>query len=132
MVVVDFPVRAASGSVLWIECRGQALMIDGVATRLRGLSIDITNRKRNEQALATSEERYRILADLNPQSIWMGAPDGKITYANQTLLDYLGFSEADLEGDTWLKAFHADDQQRVSTVWGHSIATARTTTSRPE
>jgi PAS domain S-box-containing protein len=98
-------------------------MIDGVATRLRGLSIDITNRKRNEQALATSEERYRILADLNPQSIWMGAPDGKITYANQTLLDYLGFSEADLEGDTWLKAFHADDQQRVSTVWGHSIAT---------
>jgi len=123
MVVIDVPVRAASGSVLWIECRGQALMIDGVATRLRGLSIDITNRKRNEQALATSEERYRILADLNPQSIWMGAPDGKITYANQTLLDYLGFSEADLEGDTWLKAFHADDQQRVSTVWGHSIAT---------
>jgi PAS domain S-box-containing protein len=123
MIVTDFPIRSASGAILWIECRGQALMVNGVAERLRGLSIDITDRKRNEEALATSEARYRILADLNPQSIWMGAPDGSITYANQILLDYLGFAEEDLEGEAWLKAFHPDDRQRVRMIWGHSVAT---------
>ncbi len=84
--------------------------MDGVSARLRGLSIDITDRKRDEDALITSEARYRILADLNPQAIWMGAPDGSLTYANQGLLDYLGFTPADLGGETWLKAFHPDDR----------------------
>jgi PAS domain S-box-containing protein len=123
MIVFDFPIRAADGSILWVENRGHALMDDGVPTRLRGLSIDITNRKRNEQALATSEERYRILADLNPQAIWMGDPSGNITYANQILLDYLGFTEEDLEGERWLKALHPDDRQRIRIAWGSAVST---------
>src|SRR6266851_3182021 len=90
MIVVDFPLLAADSSQLWVECRGQAVKVDGIPTRLRGLTIDITDRKRNEDALRTSEARYRILADLNPQAIWMGSPDGRFTYANQGLLDYLG------------------------------------------
>jgi PAS domain S-box-containing protein len=124
MIVVDVPIRAASGSILWIESRGQALIVDGVATRLRGLSIDITDRKRNEEALATSEERYRILADLNPQAIWMGAPDdGRITYANQIMLDSVGFTEQDFACETWLKAFHPDDRERVHNTWHQCVAT---------
>jgi PAS domain S-box-containing protein len=123
MIVTDFPICSATGSILWIECRGQALIVDGVATRLRGLSIDITDRKRNEHALAASEERYRILADLNPQCIWMGDPTGRLTYANQTLLDYLGFNEEDLNGERWLKAFHADDRERVRLAWNHAVVT---------
>ncbi|WP_051978569.1 PAS domain-containing protein [Edaphobacter aggregans] len=123
MIVADFPIRAADGSILWVENRAQALMVDGVPTRLRGLSIDITDRKRNEEALATSEERYRILTDLNPQCIWMAAPDGHLTYANQILLDYLGFTEEDLQEDTWLKAFHPDDRERVRMASSHSVAT---------
>jgi len=123
MIVTDFPIRAASGNILWIECRGQALMVDGVATRLRGLSIDITDRKRNEHALAASEERYRILADLNPQCIWMGDHTGRLTYANQTVLDYLGFTEEDLDGERWLKAFHADDREYVRKAWDDAVRT---------
>jgi PAS domain S-box-containing protein len=124
MIVTDFPIRTVSGSVLWIECRGQALMVDGVATRLRGLSIDITDRKSNEEALATSEERYRILADLNPQAIWTGSPvDGRITYANQIMLDSVGFTEQDLDCDIWLTAFHPDDRERVRTTWHNCVAT---------
>src|SRR5260370_1087578 len=62
MIVVDFPVLAANGDTLWVECRGQALKVDGVPTRLRGLTIDITDRQRNEDALVTSQAPYRILA----------------------------------------------------------------------
>ena len=123
MIVVDCPLRAANGEIIWVENRGHAVKVDGVGTRLRGLSIDITDRKRDEDALITSEARYRILADLNPQAIWMGAPDGGITYANQGLLDYLGFTAADLGGQIWLKAIHPDDRPRVVEAWTRSIAT---------
>ena len=123
MVVQDFQVRAADGRILWLESRGHAVMVDGVPTHLRGLTIDITARKKNEEALVASEARYRVLADLNPQAIWMGAPDGSITYANQNFLDYLGFTIEDLDGAGWLGAFHLDDRQRVLETWNHSVAT---------
>lgn len=122
MIVTSFPIVCARGSLLWIECRCQALIVDGIATRLRGLAIDITDRKHSEEALAANEARYRILADLNPQAIWMGTPDGHITYANQILLDYLGFDK-DLQEDLWFNAFHPDDRRRAREGWKHSIAT---------
>jgi PAS domain S-box-containing protein len=123
MIVLDFPVLAANGETLWVESRGQALQVNGQPTRLRGLSIDITDRKRNEDALITSEARYRILADLNPQAIWMGAPNGSVTYANQGLLDYLGFTIDDLSRDGWLNAFHSEDRKHVIETWDRSVAT---------
>jgi PAS domain S-box-containing protein len=123
MVVQDFQVRAADGRILWLESRGQAVLVDGKPTRFRGLTIDITDRKKNEEALVTSEARYRVLADLNPQAIWMGAPDGSITYANQGFLDYIGLTIETLGGRNWLTAFHPQDQQRVMEAWTHSVAT---------
>jgi PAS domain S-box-containing protein len=75
MIVTDFPIRAANGSLLWIECRCQALIVDGVATRLRGLSIDITDRKHSSAALQQrQEETERQRAEL--ESIYRTAPIG--------------------------------------------------------
>ncbi|HEY1994002.1 MAG TPA: PAS domain S-box protein [Edaphobacter sp.] len=123
MVVQDFQVRAADGQILWLESRGRAVMVDGAPTHLRGLTIDITARKKNEEALVASEARYRVLADLNPQAIWMGAPDGSLTYANQNFLDYLGLTIETLRDTGWLSAFHPKDRQHVLETWNHCVAT---------
>ena len=118
----EFQVRAADGRILWLESRGYAVMTDGVPTSLRGLTIDITARKKNEEALVASESRYRVLADLNPQGMWIGDPAGNVTYANQGLLDYLGFAVEDLQGLGWLNAFDPADRDRVNSSWEHSVA----------
>jgi PAS domain S-box-containing protein len=123
LTVQEFQVRAADGRILWLESRGHAVMANGVPVCLRGLTIDITARKKNEEALVASEARYRVLADLNPQAIWMGAPDGAVTYANQNFLDYIGLTIEGLGGNGWLNAFHPEDRQRVVETWTHSIAT---------
>jgi PAS domain S-box-containing protein len=123
MIVVECQVQAADGRILWIENRGQIISVGGKPASLRGLTIDITDRKKNEEALVTSEARYRVLADLNPQAIWMGAPDGSITYANQGFLDYIGLTIETLSESNWIAAFHPEDQQRVLEAWTHSVAT---------
>ena len=122
--IVDYEVFTPEGGTLWVECRRVPVYNSaGVATHLRGMTSDITRRKRNEQALATSEERYRVLADLNPQAIWMGAPDGSITYGNQNFLDYIGLTIDELGGTGWLDAFYPGDRQRVLQAWTHSVTT---------
>lgn len=122
--VVDYQVTAADGKLRWLEGRGQAIYdSSGLATHYRGMTTDITDRKENEEALVTSEARYRVLADLNPQAIWMGSPDGSITYANQGFLDYIGLAIEALSGRNWLNAFNPLDQQRVIEAWNQSVTT---------
>ena len=86
-----------------------------------GVGTDIHDQKTAAVALAVSEARYRALADLNPQAIWMADPAGNIIYANHGFIEYLGFTAADLEN--WITAFHPDDQQRVLDTWAESVST---------
>ena len=123
MMVLEVAVRAADGSTLWVESRGQLVPGTEAHPRLRGMSIDVTQRKLSEQSLVASETRYRVLADLNPQAMWMGDTDGNITYANQGFLAYIGLTPGNLTGLGWVEAFAPEDRPRVVAAWSRSVAT---------
>ena len=121
VVVQDLQVLDPRGASCWVELRTVAIHTAGMPAQVRGVLLDITARKNDEQALATSEKRYRVLSDLNPQALWTGSPDGRVTYANQRFLDYLGIPSVD--SDTWLRFFVPADRERVVAAWTQSIAT---------
>ena len=83
---------------------------------------DVTQQRKDEEAIRASEEKYRVLTELGPQAIWTGAPDGRITYANQRFLNYLGTFEV-TDGPEWLEGFDARDRDHVLQVWMHSVQT---------
>ncbi len=122
--MMDLQVMDGDRRPLWIELRGQAVLDHaGQAVALRGMATDVSSRKRNEAALLASEERYRVLADLNPQAIWMGDAVGNITYANQGFLSYIGLAAENLSGMGWLHAFAPQDRKRAVEVWTRSVTT---------
>ena len=53
---------------------------------------DITERKRSEEALRESEEKYRWLFENVPDGIYLSIPDGKLVDANETLVRMLGYN----------------------------------------
>jgi diguanylate cyclase (GGDEF)-like protein/PAS domain S-box-containing protein len=64
---------------------------DGGRRLLYSIIHDITERKRAEQALQQSEEKYRIIFDYAPVGIYQSTRDGRFVTANETLAKMLGY-----------------------------------------
>ncbi|WP_183565013.1 PAS domain-containing protein [Mucilaginibacter sp. SP1R1] len=66
--------RCKDGSLNWVELYGNRVDIAGEPTII-GSAIDITKRKKAEEELRLSEQKYKLLFDSNPLPMWMIAKD---------------------------------------------------------
>jgi len=82
-----------------------------------------------EQELAElrreSEERYRFLAEAQPDQIWTAMPNGQLDYVNQRALDYFAASFAELVETGWTQVLHPDDLPRTIERWQQAIDTGQ-------
>jgi PAS domain S-box-containing protein len=89
------------GKRVWIRWQNKPLF-DGDGGFIGQLCIgsDNTERKKAEEALARSEELYRIVAEESPDQIFINARDHTIQYANTTALKLFGVSPDQVIGKT--------------------------------
>ncbi len=82
-----------------------------LAGRLAGLgaAVDVTARKRAEEALRESEARFRGAFEHSLIGRALEAPDGRYLRVNRTLCDILGYTEPELLAMTWQTLTHPDD-----------------------
>jgi PAS domain S-box-containing protein len=111
-VQTSYRLLRPDGSLVWVEKTAHALFDnDGRMVQIIGMVADITERRRAEEAIHESEERFRLVANTAPVMIWMTGLDKKPSYFNQLWLDFSGLSEADLQnGLTGI--VHPEDCQR--------------------
>jgi two-component system cell cycle sensor histidine kinase/response regulator CckA len=91
-----------------------------------GVIRSVTERRRNEQALRESEQRFRLVADAAPVMIWMDDPEGMSTYFNKPWLDFTGRTlDAEL-GRGSRDGIHPDDLvPRFITVYDAAFTARR-------
>ncbi|PBJ15966.1 PAS domain S-box protein [Flavobacterium sp. ACN6] len=88
-----------------------------------GAASDITSQKQLQQIIKDSEEKFRQLADLVPQIIWTGNPDGFVDYYNRRWYEYTGFDENGYGDSSWVPKMHPDDADFVQKEWYESVNT---------
>ena len=90
--------------------------LDGEVDWIDGMIEDITQRKLAEDALRTSEERYRTLAESSPDAIFILDRDIRVQYVNSTAAALWRRQPQDLIGLTQAELFPAETAQRQSRV----------------
>ncbi|MEZ5171761.1 MAG: PAS domain S-box protein [Acidimicrobiia bacterium] len=117
VVVEDVRRRCKDGSLIDVAVHGSPIRDpDGEITAIVVVASDITDRKRAEDALRESEERFRALVAASGDLTLVVDAEGIVSYVSPSSLEFLGLREKDVIGRVLGDdQVHPDDRERV---WG--------------
>jgi PAS domain S-box-containing protein len=113
---VEYRSMQQDGSVRWILGKGHVVRSDsGRVVRLTGVALDVTGRRRADQALRESEERLRMAKEAAGLGIWdWDIRTGSVQWTPE-IYEFVGLDPAgsDITLERWKAFAHPDDRDRV-------------------
>ena len=81
---------------------------------ITGIVIDVTEKKRIEDALLASEEKYRVLVENSPTGIFQSTVDGELLFVNNALLELFKYDSAEdvISSDVFRFYKNPDDRKQ--------------------
>ena len=87
---------------------------------------NITQRKKAEQAIRESEERFRTMANEAPLLVWVTDKNLQTTYLNKAGLDYFNLDKSVKMSElSWKKFIHPDDIEHVLSTMHDAVKKQR-------
>lgn len=126
-----FRVITRDGLLKHIDCQGMPYrgplgeLIDYVGTMQ-----DVTDRVSADEALKSSESRYRLLADHSSDVITRQSVDGAFQYLSPSVMNLVGFSAEELVGRKLEEFVHPEDLPYISKILAEICETPVTMTFR--
>ncbi len=94
---VEFLYQPKTGAPFWVEVSGKPVIENGEATAIHCIMRDITERKRAEQALCESEERFRAMFESARDGILAAdVTTRKFLFGNKAICQMLGYTPEEL------------------------------------
>ena len=110
----EFRILLPDGTLRWVLTKGRS--VDDASRRM-GVVLDITERKRAEEAVRESEQRFGLMADAAPVMIWMSGTDKLCTFVNKSWVAFTGRGVEQELGNGWSERVHPEDRQRILEIY---------------
>ena len=111
----EFRVLHKDGSVLHLVSRPTRLVVNGKTIGFQAIIVDITERRRSEERLLMSEERYRCIFENTSDGLLYLDESGRILEANRKAVEIYGGHKKELleKRFTELGVIHPEDVPRL-------------------
>jgi diguanylate cyclase (GGDEF)-like protein/PAS domain S-box-containing protein len=119
---VEYRIKHAEGHYIWLETIGDLLRDDqGEVTAVIQSSRNITDRKRSEEALRESEERYRSLVENASDTVFKTDNTGHFTFVNPATLRITGYKEEEIIGKHYPTFIRSDMRDNAIKFFGRQF-----------
>ena len=128
---VIYRIKRKDGEIRWIEHICRPILDDnGTFLGTRGSNRDITARKRAEEKLEESEEKYRLLFDTANEGIFVGQ-DGRVKFFNPKVAEILGYSTEEVQSKYLSEYIFPEDSDNVFNDYLKSLQGEKTDSILP-
>ena len=111
---LELEMYCKDGSTIWTEMNMTFLRdSDGRPAGILGVTRDISERKRAEETLRESEERFSQVAETAREWIWEVERHGHYTYSSPAVRDLLGYEPNEVIGKHWLGLIVPEERDQL-------------------
>jgi PAS domain S-box-containing protein len=119
----EFPIITKGGKEIWLGQRAQLVLENGRTLGFHAVARDITERRRMEEALRESEERYRQLVKHAPAGIFeFDFEKQRLVALNDMLYENLGYTKGEIEALDPIKLVGEESRKLYSERLGKMLA----------
>ena len=111
-----------NGSCFPVEYSSYPIRKDGTIVGAVVTWHDISERKRAEESIKESEERFRSIMELSPDIISIIREDGTLQYNSPAAFLIHGYTQDEMAGLNTLSLIHPDDQDLVTAAFNEVLA----------
>ena len=116
---IEYRVILPDSSIRHIHAQSDVYFdADGMPVRLVGTSLDITERRRVEEALRESEEQLRRIIESTREGVWLIDRDAVTVYVNPQMAKMLGYSPEEMLGSAIYNYIFEEDQPICQQIFG--------------
>lgn len=123
---LEYPLEVLGGRRWFLARIAPIPSADGSPPTLSFLARDITERKRMEEELYTSQRRFRQVLENIQLATLILDPTGEIVYCNDFFLRLTGWEWAEIKGREWFEIFLPEsERQAAKRRWLEAVCTGR-------
>ena len=113
-IKLEYRIRDVNGDWHWFSDRSVGRRDQHGEVVIEGVAADITDRKRTEQALRDSEEKYRLLVENQTDMVVEVDMEGHFRFVSPSYCQTFGKTEQELLGKTFMPLVHEEDREATA------------------
>jgi PAS domain S-box-containing protein len=110
------------GTVIWCSVRASSLKVPVGTPRCAVVHVeDITERRRDKDALKESEARFRSMADSCPSIMWVTGVGGELEFINCAYREYFNTTIEQIQEHKWQMLIHPDEASAYLAAFASAV-----------